>query len=330
MIKDRVDINVGAGGKQMQDFISKIIVSELGNPILNVMDDSAKLPSERNRTAFTSDSYVVSPVFFNGGDIGRLCVCGTVNDLASSGAVAKYLSLSFIIEAGASLEDIKKIVSSIALTAKEADVSIVTGDTKVVEPGKCDVLYINTAGIGFIDNGVEISSHNAKDGDIVMVTGPIGDHEACIIMSRGILKIGLEVKSDLAPLNKKVQELLSLTKDVHVIKDPTRGGLAGALNDIVSNSSVTANIIEKDVPFSDEVKTLCDVAGFDPFYLASEGRLVIVGRPSIEGAVTKVFGPKARNIGNIKKGTKDVLLSTNIGGLRKLRMMDGIQVPRIC
>ncbi|HOW16395.1 MAG TPA: hydrogenase expression/formation protein HypE [bacterium] len=330
MIKDRVDINVGAGGKQMQDFISKIIVSELGNSILNIMDDSARLLSEKDRIAFTSDSYVVSPVFFNGGDIGRLCVCGTVNDLASSGAVAKYLSLSFIIEAGAPLEDIKRIISSIALTAKEADISIVTGDTKVVEPGKCDVLYINTAGIGFIDNGVEISSHNAKDGDIVMVTGPIGDHEACIIMSRGILKIGLEVKSDLAPLNKKVQELLSLTKDINVIKDPTRGGLAGALNDIVSNSSVTANIIEKNVPFSDEVKTLCDVAGFDPFYLASEGRLVIVGKPSIEGAVMKVFGPKAKNIGNIKKGTKDVLLSTNIGGLRKLRTMDGIQVPRIC
>jgi len=330
VIKDRVDINVGAGGKQMQDFISKIIVSELGNSILNIMDDSARLLSEKDRIAFTSDSYVVSPVFFNGGDIGRLCVCGTVNDLASSGAVAKYLSLSFIIEAGAPLEDIKRIISSIALTAKEADISIVTGDTKVVEPGKCDVLYINTAGIGFIDNGVEISSHNAKDGDIVMVTGPIGDHEACIIMSRGILKIGLEVKSDLAPLNKKVQELLSLTKDINVIKDPTRGGLAGALNDIVSNSSVTANIIEKNVPFSDEVKTLCDVAGFDPFYLASEGRLVIVGKPSIEGAVMKVFGPKAKNIGNIKKGTKDVLLSTNIGGLRKLRTMDGIQVPRIC
>ncbi len=330
MIRDKIDINVGAGGKQMQDFISKIIVSELGNPVLNTMDDAARLCSENKRIAFTSDSYVVSPVFFNGGDIGRLCVCGTVNDLASSGAVAKYLSLSFIIEAGAALEDIKRIVSSIALTAKEAGVSIVTGDTKVVEAGKCDLLYINTAGIGFIEDGIDISSHNASDGDVIMVTGPIGDHEASIIMSRDILKIGLEVKSDLAPLNKKVQELLSLTKDVHVIKDPTRGGLAGALNDIVSNSSVTANIMENNVPFSDEVKTLCDVAGFDPFYFASEGRLVIIGKPSIEGAVVKVFGPKAVNIGNIKKGSQDVLLFTSFGGLRKLRTMDGIQVPRIC
>jgi len=332
MTDKKININVGSGGRQMHEFISEVILKKLGNQILNIMDDSAVVDIKGSKKiAMTSDSYVVSPVFFDGGDIGRLCVCGTVNDLATSGAKAKYLSLSFIIEEGASLIDLEKIVNSIAATAKEAGVLIVTGDTKVVEKGKADVLYINTTGVGLLDDKTKLSTHNAQDNDIVMVTGNIGDHEVALIKARKLVDFDINVKSDVAPLNKKVEELLKITDDVHCIKDPTRGGLAGALNEIASNSICDIKIFEDSVPFSDGVKSVCNLIGFDPMYLASEGKYVIICNPKSELAVKKIFGDKASVIGVIKKSQKGaVLVETSFGGVRKLSVLDSIQLPRIC
>ncbi len=331
MLVDKIGLNVGSGGRQMQDFIKEVILKKLGNNILNVLDDSAVITMEKGRIAMTSDSYVVSPAFFKGGDIGRLCICGTVNDLATSGAKAKYISLSFIIEEGTSLADIEKIVDSVSITAKEAGVMIVTGDTKVVEKGRCDLMYINTTGIGVLDEGVSISTHNAVEKDVVMVTGPIGDHEASLVIYRKLIDLNIDIKSDVAPLNLKIEELIGQTKGVHAIKDPTRGGLSGSLNEIADNSNCEIEIFEDKVPFSNGVKALCDIVGFDPFYLASEGRYVIVGSSDIEPVVKKVFGNGASVIGRVNSNKKrGVVMHTELGGLRKLGVMDGIQLPRIC
>lgn len=331
MLVDKIGLNVGSGGRQMQEFIRDIILKKLGNKILNIMDDSAVLEVEGKRVVMTSDSYVVNPVFFNGGDIGRLCVCGTVNDLATSGAKAKFLSLSFIIEEGTSLSDVERVVDSISRTAKEAGVLVVTGDTKVVEKGRCDLIYINTTGLGVLDERISISTHNAVGNDIVMVTGPVGDHEASLIIERRLVDLNIDIKSDLAPLNLKMEELIKMTNGIHSVKDPTRGGLSGSLNEIAENSACEIEIFEDKVPFSDGVKALCDIVGFDPFYLASEGRYVIVGAGEIEPAVKKVFGEGAVVIGRVSKAKKPgVIMHTGLGGLRKLGVMDGIQLPRIC
>ena len=328
----KININVGSGGKQMQQFINEIILKKLGNNILNILDDSAVLDlNGSKKIAFTTDSYVVNPIFFEGGDIGRLCVCGTVNDLATSGAKAKYISLSLIIEEGFSLFDLEKIIDSLAATANEAGVLIVTGDTKVVEKNKCDGLYINTTGVGTIDDGITLSTHNACDGDVIMVTGNLGDHEVALISSRKLVDFNINIKSDLAPLNKKVEELLSLTKLVHCIKDPTRGGLAGVLNEIATNSSCEINVFEEKIPFSEGVKAVCSLIGFDPLYLASEGRYVIVCDQQAEPLVKKVFGDMACSIGRVRHSNKGaVTLETSFGGLRKLNILDGLQLPRIC
>ncbi|MFH1223878.1 MAG: hydrogenase expression/formation protein HypE [Pseudomonadota bacterium] len=329
---DKVTLNLGSGGREMHNFISGYIIKRLSNSVLNKLDDSAVLLNRPDlRIAVTTDSYVVSPLFFPGGDIGKLCICGTVNDLSTSGAKPYAITLSFILEEGTPLEILKKIIDSIAKTAKQADVKIVTGDTKVVEKGKCDGVYINTCGIGFIKKGINLSTHNAKQGDVVLVTRSIGNHEATLLKYRGVIKFDAEIKSDVAPLNKKVEELLSLTKNIHVIKDPTRGGTASALYEICEHSKCGIRLFEKNIPVDKNVKALCALIGYDPLYLANEGCYIVVCPKGSEKYVKKVFGAHAVVIGEVISSKKaELTVETKIGGIRKLGMLETMQLPRIC
>jgi len=326
-----ITLSIGSGGKDMHAFINDYIVKKLGNDVLNKMDDASILVAKTGTLAFTTDSYVVSPIFFDGGDIGRLCVCGTVNDLSTSGAKPIALSLAFILEDGIALEDICKVIDSIAETCKEANVKIVTGDTKVVEKGKGDKIYINTAGIGFIEDGVALSSHNALLDDKVIVTGTIGDHEVAMMKARGLIGFDIKVKSDAAPLNLKIEQLLKKTKNIHVIKDPTRGGLASALFEIANNSNCEIRLIEEKITVSKDVKAVCDLLGLDPLYLANEGKYVILCPQDSAKAVLSVFGNEARIIGSIVSiGKPKLNIETFSGGIRRLGMLDSVQLPRIC
>jgi hydrogenase expression/formation protein HypE len=327
-----ISMNHGSGGRIMHSFVNDIILSKLGNPILSRMDDAAVLSNKPgHKIAFTTDSYVVSPLFFPGGDIGRLAVCGTVNDLATSGAKPLALTLSFIIEEGMELESIEKIVDSIAQTAKEAGVSIVTGDTKVVEKGKGDKIYINTAGVGFIKENIDISTHNAKPGDSILINGPIGNHEVALFLIREEPGFTVEVKSDAAPLNKMVEAILEKTDQIRVIKDPTRGGVASALHEIVEHSKHTILIDENAIPVDKAVSGVCELVGFDPLYLANEGKFIVVCSKEVERLVLAIMGPQAKKIGIVKKSeTPQLLMETKAGGIRRLSMLENVQLPRIC
>ena len=326
-----ITLSIGSGGKDMHTFINDYIIKKLGNDILNKMDDASVLVSKEGRLAFTTDSYVVSPIFFEGGDIGRLCVCGTVNDLATSGATPLALSLAFILEDGVAVDDICKIIDSIAKACKEANVRIVTGDTKVVEKGKGDKIYINTAGIGFIEDGVNLSSHNALVGDQIIVTGTIGDHEVAMMKARKLINLDVKIKSDAAPLNLLVETLLKKTKNIHVIKDPTRGGLASALFEIVNNSNCEIRLIEEALPVSKDTRAVCNLLGLDPLYLANEGKFIILCPQNSVKMVLDVFGNSAKVIGSvISVGKPKLNIETFSGGIRRLGMLDSVQLPRIC
>lgn len=327
-----ITMNLGSGGREMHSFISEYIVKELKNGILEKLDDAAVMNnSKKSRIAMTTDSYVVSPIFFDGGDIGRLCICGTVNDLATSGAKPFALSLAFILEEGVSKESIRQVIDSIKKAAIEADVNIVTGDTKVVEKGKGDKIYINTCGVGFIEEDINLSTHNAVLGDIVMVTGPIGNHEVAMMKARKMLTFDIKVKSDVAPLNMKIERLLERTKNIHAIKDPTRGGIASALNEICNNSRCSIKLIEENIPVDNEVVAVCDLLGFDPMYLANEGKYIIICPKEEEILVKQIFGPATKTIGMVTNEKEPiVVIQTKSGGLRKLGMLETIQLPRIC
>ncbi len=326
-----VDLNVGSGGRATHKFISEKIVAKLKNGILEKLDDSAVLSSEvGKRFAMTTDSYVVSPLFFPGGDIGRLAVSGTCNDLATSGAVVKALSLSFIIEEGCSLPEIERIIDSIKQALQEANTQVVTGDTKVVEKGKGDKIFINTCGIGFIDEGINLSTYNARAGDKVFITGEIGDHEITIMKEKRLFDFDVDIKSDVAPLNLKVNQLLNLTQEIRCIKDPTRGGVASALHEIATNSNVEIIIQEESLPVNPQVRTVCDLLGLDPLYLANEGKMIIIAPDTSMQAVFKIF-PKAAIIGTVTDNSKSqLLIETSSGGIRKASMLETVQLPRIC
>lgn len=329
----KIDLNHGAGGRQMQTFIKKCIVDKLSNGILERLDDCAILENKANsRLAMTSDSFVVSPLFFEGGDIGRLCIAGTANDLATSGAQVYAMSLAFILEEGTDIDIIERVTDSIAMAAKEAGVKIVTGDTKVVEKGKGDSLFINTCAVGFIPEGVELSSYNAKDGDVVMVTGALGNHEIALMKARKLIDFDLNVQSDVAPLNKKVEVLIQKTKGqgLHVIKDPTRGGLASALTEIAEHSEVEIILQEEKLPIDPQVRAVCELAGLDPLYLSNEGKYVIVCSDSNVTFVSESF-PSAVVIGRVIKSAKQgVYLETSFGALRRVGVLETVQLPRIC
>jgi len=326
----------GSGGKLSHDLIQKFFLPLFLNPLLEPLDDSAEIPNQKGRLAFTTDSYVVNPLFFPGGDIGKLAVCGTINDLSMKGANPSYLSLSFIIEEGFPLGLLNKIISSIQTIADAAGVKIVTGDTKVVEHGAADQLFINTAGIGWIKEGVNLSGKNAKPGDIILLSGHIGDHEMAVLSQREGFQFQEELRSDCAPLNDLVGKMLDVCPTIRCMRDPTRGGLATTLNEIASMSNVGMVIEEERMPVRESVRGISELLGLDPLYLANEGKLIAICPSGAEDRLLSVMrehplGKDAQVIGKITdENRKKVILHTQIGGHRILDMLTGGQYPRIC
>ena len=326
----------GSGGKLSHELIQQLMVPAFSNPALNTLHDGAQLPVDGTRLAFSTDSFVVKPRFFPGGDIGKLAVCGTVNDVAMNGAKPLYLSAGFIIEEGFPLEELALIVNSMSRAAAEAQISIVTGDTKVVEKGAVDGIYINTSGLGFIPAGVDISPARVRAGQEVIVSGFLGDHSVAVMSERHGLKLPAAVHSDCAPLAGLVQAMLAAAPGIALLRDPSRGGLATTLNEIATQANVGILIDESAVPVRPEVRAVCDILGFDPLYLANEGKLVaFTERADTHAVLTAMhnhpYGYDARLIGTVAdRPSGQVGLRTAIGGIRLLDMLTGEQLPRIC
>ena len=335
MNEDTILLAHGSGGKLSHDLIAKNLLPHLSNPLLNRLDDSAVFDLE-GRLAFTTDSYVVKPIFFPGGNIGKLAICGTVNDLAMSGATPLYLSLSFIIEEGLSLRELSEIVISIRAAVDEADVKIITGDTKVVDRGSADRLFINTSGIGIVPQGVDISGANAQAGDKIILSGTIGDHGIAVMSQREGLKFSVPVQSDCAPLNKLVAHMLEVSPKIHCFRDPTRGGLASTLNEIARQSEVGISIEEEKIPIHDGVRGACELLGFDPLYIANEGKLIAIVAPQdTDRILAKMkhnpYGIDAAIIGEVTDEHKGkVIMKTRLGASRIVDMLSGELLPRIC
>ncbi len=326
----------GSGGGLSHELIEGLFVRYFGNPLLLPLEDASVFSLPQGRIAFTTDSYVVKPLFFPGSDIGRLSVCGTVNDLSVRGARPLYLSAGFIIEEGFSLSDLEKIVASMASAAEEAGVSIVCGDTKVVERRAADGLYINTAGVGIVAEGVSVSVRNARPGDAVIVSGTMGDHGVTVLSQRQSLHFRSPLRSDVAPLNSLVQSILDATRSVHAMRDPTRGGLATTLKEIATGSSVGIDIEEERIPVSGAVKGACEMLGLDYLYLANEGKLVAVvpepDAPSVlEAMRANAHGADAAIIGRVTADHPGMVFIRNPFGTRRiLEMLASDQFPRIC
>jgi len=330
----------GSGGRLSHELVGKEFLPPWANPILDQLNDSAvfSLSSDGSgpRLAFTTDSYVVKPLFFKGGDIGRLAVCGTVNDLAMVGAEPLYLSASFVIEEGLPLSTMRAVVRSMREAAAEAGVHIVTGDTKVVERGAADGLFVNTAGLGVVPAGVEIGGGRAQVGDAVILSGSIGDHGIAVLSQREGLEFESPVASDVAPLNRLVAAMLAASPNVRVLRDPTRGGLATTLNEIAGQSGVAVHIEEGKIPLKDGVWAACEMLGFDPLHVANEGKLVaMVASQDAETVLAAMratrYGEEAAIIGEVAaEPAGKVLMKTNIGGTRIVHMLVGEMLPRIC
>jgi hydrogenase expression/formation protein HypE len=330
----------GSGGRLSHDLVAKEFVPPWHNPILDQLNDSAVFSLRDDgsgpRMAFTTDSYVVKPLFFRGGDIGRLAVCGTVNDLAMVGAQPLYLSASFVIEEGLSLSTMRAVVRSMREAATEAGVQIVTGDTKVVEGGAADGLFVNTAGVGLVPAGVEIGGDRARVGDAIILSGSIGDHGIAVLSQREGLEFEAAVESDVASLNGLVAAMLAASPNVRVLRDPTRGGLATSLNEIAAQSNVGIKIDERKIPLKDGVWAACEMLGFDPLYVANEGKLVAVAAPEDAERVLAAmratrYGEEAAIIGEVvAEPQAKVLMRTAIGGTRVVHMLVGEMLPRIC
>jgi len=334
-MSDKILLAHGSGGKLAHELVERSFLQAFSNPLLAKLDDSAIFDFS-GRLAFTTDSYVVNPIFFPGGDIGKLAVCGTVNDLAMAGAVPLYLSLSFIIEEGLPQDDLTKIVSSVQKAANEAKVQVVTGDTKVVNRESADKLFINTAGVGIIPEGVDISGHNAKPGDLVILNGTIGDHGIAVLSQREGLSFSTQLQSDCAPLNILVAEMLEASPQIHCLRDPTRGGLATTLNELAAQSKVGIKIEEEKIPVREEVAAACEMLGLDPLYIANEGKLVAIVAPEDAEAVLNrmrqnTCGRDTAIIGEVRQEHPGrVVMITRLGTSRIVDMLVGDILPRIC
>ena len=335
ILKDKILLAHGSGGKLAHELVEKSFVKAFANPFLAKLDDSAVMDFS-GRLAFTTDSYVVSPIFFPGGDIGKLAVCGTVNDLAMSGAKPLYLSLSFIIEEGLPQDALNEIVDSVRKAAREAGVEIVTGDTKVVNRGSADKFFINTAGVGIIPEGVDISGNRARPGDRVILSGTIGDHGIAVLSKREGLSFSTQLESDCAPLGRLVAEMLAVSLDIHCLRDPTRGGLATTLNELAKQSKVSIRIEEEKIPVREEVLAACELLGFDPLYVANEGKLVAIVPAKDADKILKAmrenhYGTGAAIIGEVKaEHPGRVVMKTCLGTSRIVDMLVGDLLPRIC
>ncbi|MCG8381254.1 MAG: hydrogenase expression/formation protein HypE [Gammaproteobacteria bacterium] len=340
-MSDVITLAHGSGGKAMEELIRTVFVSTFDNSELTNMEDQARfdlagLQQQGDRLAFTTDSYVVDPLFFPGGDIGKLAVTGTVNDLAMGGAKPLYLSCGFIIEEGLPIDTLKKVVHSMQDTAREAGVSIVTGDTKVVHKGSCDKLFINTAGVGVIAEGVNIRAQGAQVGDAIIINGYLGDHGTAIVDARGDLALQNTIESDCQPLNDLVQTMLAVCPDIHCLRDATRGGLATVLNEFAQASDCCMQVDETRLPIREEVRGMCEILGLDPLYLANEGKLVAVvpaaaADPLIQAMQKHPVGCHSAVIGHVKEAPKhSVLMTTGFGSQRIVGRLVGEQLPRIC
>ena len=322
----------GAGGKLSAELLHEIILPAFDNEILNELHDGAKI----GQLAMTTDSYVVRPIFFRGGDIGKLSICGTVNDLSVTGAIPKFISVGVILEEGFDFDDLKKIVNSMAIAANEADVKIVTGDTKVVGRGQADGIFINTAGIGELISGVDISAKNIRAGMKILVSGTLGDHATAILAGRHGLELPENIKSDCAPLNKLIAEMLTVEPKISMLRDATRGGLAAVLNEIAQAADVGILLDEEKIPVRDEIRGVCDILGFDVLELANEGKIVaVVPSESCEKILSvmrkNIYGVNAAVIGEVVSNSAGkVGLKTSIGAVRIVDMPAGELVPRIC
>ena len=329
---NKIEIGHGSGGKLTRDLIEKTFLKYLRNDKLKPLEDAATVDLKSTKTAFTTDSYVIRPLFFPGGDIGKLSVCGTVNDLVVSGAVPGYLSLGFILEEGYSIDDLEIILKSIGEAAKESGVAIVTGDTKVVEKGKCDGVYINTTGIGEIVRPMQ--ADDVSEGDAVIITGTIGDHGTAIALARDEFDIKAPVESDCASLNDLLVPVFE-TEGLKWMRDPTRGGVATVLTELSETAGLGIQIFEDSLPVREDVRFVSDMLGYDPLYLANEGKAIIIASGESADKVISILkghplGENSAIIGNVTSKFNGVRLKTKIGGERVLDMLEEEMLPRIC
>ena len=337
LMDEHITLSHGAGGKSSHTLIETVFLRELGNPLLAPLADHALLPpTGDSRLAFTTDASVVSPIFFPGGDIGELAVNGAVNDLAMAGARPRYLSASFILEEGLPTADLQRIVRSLGATAREAGVVVATGDTKVVERGKADGLYISVAGVGTVEHDLDLSPGRIRPGDRVLLSGTIGDHGMAIMVARGGLELEVDLESDTAPLHDLVATLLAATPEIRCLRDPTRGGVATVLNELALAAELGIVIEELMIPVRPEVTGACEILGIDPLYVANEGKLLAIVAPEAEAAALAALrshplGTAAAVIGEVRDEPPGmVVLNTAFGGSRVVDMLAGDPLPRIC
>ncbi len=336
MKRDKIVMGHGSGGKLMRSLIKETFLKHFDNPFLQPLSDSAIVRVGSKKMALTTDSYVVSPPFFPGGDIGKLAVAGTVNDLAVVGATPLFLTLGLVLEEGFPIADLEAIIRSIDRTAREAGVTVVAGDTKVVEKGKGDKIFINTSGAGTVLPGISLSTSKIRNGDVILVSGPIGDHGTAVMMVRGGFDFQSELISDCAPLNSLIRKILSPGSGIRFMRDPTRGGVAAALNEIAESTGFGVTLHESEIPVRDSVKSICEILGLDPLYVANEGKIiVIVDRKRAEKVLGRMkrhpLGREAKIIGEIsKEPAKRVILKTRYGTSRIIDMPEEERLPRIC
>ncbi len=325
----------GAGGLLSHQLIQNIFLKHLSNSDISRMDDAAVLSYPHHSLVVSTDSFVVAPIFFPGGDIGHLAVCGTVNDVAVSGGIPLYLTAGFILEEGFPLEDLEKVVASMAATAQAANVTIIAGDTKVVEKGKGDKIFINTTGFGWLHPKATLGPSQIRAGDHILINGPIAEHGVAILSKREGIKFSSSVRSDAQCLHKTIIKLLDHFPGIHFMRDPTRGGVASVLSEIAESSGLTLSISEKLVPIHDNVAAACDMMGIDPLYMANEGKVIIICSPDDSEGIIKTIHDQdptslARRIGTVLEGKSGAVLETRYGGLRMIEMLPDEILPRIC
>jgi len=338
-MKEKILLSYGSGGKHTLEFINNFVLKYFSNEVLNQLLDSAVVKiSDETKLAFTVDSYTVSPIFFPGGDIGKLSICGTINDLLCVGALPLFISLSLIIEEGLEVEVIEKIFSSIKEIAYSENIKIVTGDTKVVQKGMCDKIFITTAGIGIVDNNIDLNYDKIKPGDVVIITGSIAEHGCAVLLARGGYGFKSDIQSDCASLKGLIEAILKpeIVPYIKFMRDPTRGGISAVLNEIVNKSNVSIEIEEEKIPIKDNVKYFCELLGFDPLNIANEGKMLIIVSSSIAEEVIKILkqhhlGKDAAIIGRIIKDDEPkVILKTLFGTKRIVELPIAEELPRIC
>lgn len=340
--QDVIVLGHGSGGQMTHNLIKNIFLPHLGNPILNLGNDAGTIKNQlynvnsNRRIVVSTDCHVVSPLFFPGGDIGRLSICGTVNDVAMLGASPEYLTAGFILEEGFHIKVLEEIIVSMRIAAEEAKIQIIAGDTKVVQKGKADGLYITTTGIGFSDYKGDISGSNAKPGDAVIVSGTIGDHGIAVLVARGELGLSASITSDVAPLNHLVNKMLTTSDEIHVLRDPTRGGLATTLNEIAAQSQVCIELDDQSIPIKPVVAGVCEMLGFDPLYIANEGKLIAIVPQKDTSRIldcmrSTSYGKDALIIGKVTESPAGhVLVKMPFGSTRIVPTLSGEMLPRIC